>query len=81
MNNRNPAQQYEANGKTEKKWTKIGAAFPHKEGLGFSIELDGCFFFALDAGRGAATAHRYHMISRFSYQLERRPYSLSVCSL
>jgi hypothetical protein len=20
-------------------WTKIGAAFPHKEGLGFSIEL------------------------------------------
>ena len=27
------------NGKTQKKWTKIGAAFPHKEGLGFSIEL------------------------------------------
>jgi hypothetical protein len=30
-----------------KRWTKIGAAFPHKEGQGFSIELqafpvDGC---------------------------------------
>ena len=24
---------------TGKRWTKIGAAFPHKEGLGFSIEL------------------------------------------
>jgi hypothetical protein len=22
-----------------KRWTKIGAAFPHKEGQGFSIEL------------------------------------------
>jgi hypothetical protein len=21
------------------RWTKIGAAFPHKEGIGFSIEL------------------------------------------
>ena len=31
--------EYENNGKTGKKWTKIGAAFPHKEGLGFSIEL------------------------------------------
>jgi hypothetical protein len=28
-----------SNGKTGKKWTKIGAAFPHKEGIGFSIEL------------------------------------------
>jgi hypothetical protein len=28
-----------SNGKTGKKWTKIGAAFPHKEGSGFSIEL------------------------------------------
>jgi hypothetical protein len=27
------------NGKTGKKWTKIGAAFPHKEGVGFNIEL------------------------------------------
>jgi hypothetical protein len=27
------------NGKTGKKWTKIGAAFPHKEGAGFNIEL------------------------------------------
>jgi hypothetical protein len=25
--------------KHKKRWTKIGAAFPHKEGLGFSIEL------------------------------------------
>jgi hypothetical protein len=32
-------EEYEANGKTQKKWTRIGAAFPHKEGLGFSIEL------------------------------------------
>ena len=32
-------EEYETNGKTQKKWTKIGAAFPHKEGLGFSIEL------------------------------------------
>jgi hypothetical protein len=22
-----------------KRWTRIGAAFPHKEGLGFNIEL------------------------------------------
>src|SRR5882757_4385401 len=32
-------EEYENNGKTGKKWTKIGAAFPHKEGIGFSIEL------------------------------------------
>jgi hypothetical protein len=32
-------EEYEANGKTQKKWTRIGAAFPHKEGLVFSIEL------------------------------------------
>jgi hypothetical protein len=32
-------EEYENNGKTQKKWTRIGAAFPHKEGLGFSIEL------------------------------------------
>ena len=32
-------EEYESNGKTAKKWTRIGAAFPHKEGLGFSIEL------------------------------------------
>jgi hypothetical protein len=25
--------------KSAKKWTKIGAAFPHKEGIGFNIEL------------------------------------------
>jgi hypothetical protein len=30
-------EEYENNGKTQKKWTRIGAAFPHKEGLGFSI--------------------------------------------
>ena len=29
----------ESNGKTQKKWTRIGAAFPHKDGIGFSIEL------------------------------------------
>jgi hypothetical protein len=32
-------EEYESNGKTQKKWTRIGAAFPHKEGIGFSIEL------------------------------------------
>jgi hypothetical protein len=32
-------EEYEANGKTQKRWTKIGAAFPHKEGQGFSIQL------------------------------------------
>jgi hypothetical protein len=32
-------EEYESNGKTGKRWTKIGAAFPHKEGGGFSIEL------------------------------------------
>ena len=32
-------EEFESNGKTQKKWTKIGAAFPHKEGPGFSIEL------------------------------------------
>ena len=28
-------EEYESNGKTQKKWTRIGAAFPHKEGPGF----------------------------------------------
>jgi hypothetical protein len=32
-------EEYERDGKTQKRWTKIGAAFPHKEGPGFSIEL------------------------------------------
>ena len=32
-------EEYENNGKIGKKWTKIGAGFPHKEGLGFSVEL------------------------------------------
>jgi hypothetical protein len=32
-------EEYETNGKTQKKWTRIGAAFPHKEGVGFNIEL------------------------------------------
>jgi hypothetical protein len=27
-------EEYESNGKPQKRWTKIGAAFPHKEGLG-----------------------------------------------
>jgi hypothetical protein len=34
-------EEYESNGKTGKKWTKIGAAFPHKDGIGFSIETQG----------------------------------------
>jgi hypothetical protein len=32
-------EEYESNGKTQKRWTRIGAAFPHKEGPGLSIEL------------------------------------------
>jgi hypothetical protein len=32
-------EEYESNGKSQKKWTRIGAAFPHKEGPGFSIEV------------------------------------------
>jgi hypothetical protein len=39
-------EEYERDGKTQKRWTKIGAAFPHKDGLGFSIELKA---FPLDA--------------------------------
>jgi hypothetical protein len=27
--------------KTDKRWTQIGAAFPHKEGLGYSISVVG----------------------------------------
>jgi hypothetical protein len=34
-----PPPRYESNEKAGKRWTKIGAAFPHKEGIGFSIEL------------------------------------------
>jgi hypothetical protein len=26
-------EEYERDGKTQKRWTKIGAAFPHKEAL------------------------------------------------
>jgi hypothetical protein len=32
-------EEFVSNGKTGKRWTKIGAAFPHKEGIGFSVEL------------------------------------------
>lgn len=33
-------EEYESNDKAGKRWTKIGAVFPHKEGSGFSIELE-----------------------------------------
>jgi hypothetical protein len=33
------AEEYETNGKPQKRWTRIGTAFPHKEGPGFSSEL------------------------------------------
>jgi hypothetical protein len=33
-------EEYRRDGKTQKRWTKIGAAFPHKEGIGFGIELE-----------------------------------------
>ena len=51
MNNRKPTQPapsylnvftveaFESQGKTSKRWTRIGVAFPHKEGTGFSVEL------------------------------------------
>jgi len=32
-------EEFESNGKKANSWTKIGVAFPHKEGIGFSIEL------------------------------------------
>lgn len=33
-------EEYDAGkGKTGRRWTKIGAAFPHKEGPGLNIEL------------------------------------------
>ena len=33
-------EEYDAgNGKKGRSWTRIGAAFPHKEGPGFNIEL------------------------------------------
>ena len=32
-------EEFESTGKKARSWTKIGAAFPDKEGIGFSIEL------------------------------------------
>ncbi len=33
-------EEYETSaGKSGKRWTKIGVAFPHKDGTGFNIEL------------------------------------------
>lgn len=33
-------EEYEAaKGKTARRWTKIGIAFPHKEGPGFNVQL------------------------------------------
>jgi hypothetical protein len=32
-------EEFETNGKKASSWTKIGAAFPHKDGIGLSIEL------------------------------------------
>ena len=33
-------EEYEtSNGKKAKSWTRIGAAFPHKDGPGFNIQL------------------------------------------
>ena len=33
-------EEYEANGKTQKKWTRIGAAWPHEDGEGFNVQID-----------------------------------------
>jgi hypothetical protein len=32
-------EEFEANGKAQKRWTRVGVAFPHKEGVGFNVEL------------------------------------------
>jgi len=33
-------QEYDTgNGKKARSWTRIGVAFPHKDGLGFNVEL------------------------------------------
>lgn len=33
-------EEYDAgNGKKARSWTRVGAAFPHKDGTGFNIEL------------------------------------------
>ena len=33
-------EEYDAgNGKKAKTWTRIGAAFPHKDGTGFNVQL------------------------------------------
>jgi len=33
-------EEYESNGKSGKRWTKVGAAFPHKEGPGWVVDCD-----------------------------------------
>jgi len=38
-------------GKTARSWTKIGAAFPHADGLGFNLELR-----ALPSGASSSSA-------------------------
>jgi hypothetical protein len=32
-------ETFESQGKTVKRWIRIGVAFPHKDGAGFSVEL------------------------------------------
>ena len=35
-------EEYESNGKTSKSWTKVGAAFPHKDGVGSILNSRRC---------------------------------------
>lgn len=35
----NIVEDYEANGEKSARWTRIGVAFPHKDGKGFNVEL------------------------------------------
>jgi hypothetical protein len=35
-------REYGQGRNTKEAWTRIGAAFPHKEGIGFTLQLD-CF--------------------------------------
>ena len=32
-------EEYEKDGQTARSWTKVGVAFPHKEGPGFNVQL------------------------------------------
>ncbi len=33
-------EEYEREGETARRWTRIGVAFPHSEGVGFNVDLN-----------------------------------------